>query len=199
MRLLSLGKIVATLALAAALSACLDATVDVALTSPGAARVSIVETMGADFYAMLDTEAGKDEGDGAEYCLHGRLRLDGDGSAICTQVEEGAFETLAATRRDPGLAFTPAGPNRVRISLPLALLREEIGAGEATDSEGRETIAALFAGRTLTIRFSGKSIVATNMDPADDGKSAQRVLPFLDLINGTGDLPKTLYAVVEAP
>ena len=49
----------------------------------------------------------------------------------------------------------------MRISLPLALLREEIGAGEATDSEGRETIAALFAGRTLTIRFSGKSIVAT--------------------------------------
>jgi hypothetical protein len=36
------------------------------------------------------------------------------------------------------------------------------------------------------------------MDLSSDKKSAETVLPFLDLINGTSDLPDELYAVVRA-
>jgi hypothetical protein len=37
------------------------------------------------------------------------------------------------------------------------------------------------------------------MTLAGDGKSAEQVIPFLDLINGTAELPDELYAVVRAP
>ena len=47
----------------------------------------------------------------------------------------------------------------------------------------------------ITIRVKGKEVLDTNMDRKDG--AAEKVIPFLDLINGTTDLPAELYATVR--
>ena len=54
-----------------------------------------------------------------------------------------------------------------------------------------------FEGHAITIRIKGKEVIDTNMTKAGDGKSAEIVIPFLDLINGTVELPPELYATVK--
>jgi hypothetical protein len=56
---------------------------------------------------------------------------------------------------------------------------------------------AFFTGHALTFRVRGNDIVETNMTEASDGKSAETVVPFIDIINGTANLPDELYAVVK--
>lgn len=47
------------------------------------------------------------------------------------------------------------------------------------------------------IRIKGKEVTDTNMTLAADKKSAEIVIPFLDLINGTVELPDEIYATVK--
>jgi hypothetical protein len=47
------------------------------------------------------------------------------------------------------------------------------------------------------MRISGKQITDTNMTLTDDRKAAEIVIPFIDLINGTLELPEELYATVR--
>jgi hypothetical protein len=54
----------------------------------------------------------------------------------------------------------------------------------------------MFEGRYLTLRFGGSEVIETNMDDAGGGY-AEKKMSFLDLINGTIELPEELYAVVR--
>jgi hypothetical protein len=75
-------------------------------------------------------------------------------------------------------------------------MAEEVSGEEELDAETRQMMEAFFSGHTITIQVSGREVVETNMDVVD-GK-AQKVVPILDLINGTAELPDELYAVVRA-
>lgn len=52
-----------------------------------------------------------------------------------------------------------------------------------------------FEGHAITLRITGKEILDTNMTKSANG--AEVVIPFLDLINGTINLPPELYATVK--
>ena len=200
-RLATTGKFAATLLLGAALTGCIDATVDIALTSETTARATMTQVMGADFYAMVKMGAeqgGADAAAGDEFCAEGELTENGDGSATCVLVEEGAFAELDMGDEE-SIVFASAGPGLVRVSLPTEEMKAEIGAGEDMDAETKAMVEAFFEGHAVTVRFSGAEITETNMTLAGDGKSAEQVIPFLDLINGTAELPDELYAVVRAP
>lgn len=201
MSIASITKFAAVILLGTALTGCLDAEVDVALTSDATARMTMTQVMGAEFYSMLklsneEADAGEPED---EFCAEGELTEAEDGSATCIIVEEGPFADLAMDDAEQALTFTPAGPGLVRIALPTAEMRAEMGVDDELDAETRQMVEAFFTGHAVTVRFSGAEITDTNMTLAADRRSAEQVIPFLDLINGTLELPDELYAVVRAP
>jgi hypothetical protein len=199
MGLKSIAKLGAVLMLGASLAGCIDATVDVEVTSETTAKATLTQVMSADFYAMVKMSAEEGETSADTFCAEGELTEHADGSATCLIAEEGTFEELAALEgEENALFFTAAGPGLVRVALPTAELTGELGSSDEMDAETKQMVEAFFTGHTITIRFSGAEIVETNMDLSDDKKSAETELPFLDLINGTAELPDELYAVVRA-
>ncbi len=200
MALTALAKLGATLLLGASLAGCIDATVDVEITSETTAKATLTQVMGADFYAMVKMSGEEAEPSADSFCSEGELTEHADGSATCLIVEEGTFEELAAIEgEENALTFTSAGPGLVRIALPTAELTAELGADDEMDAETKQMVEAFFTGHTVPIRLTGAQITETNMDLSTDKKSAETELPFLDLINGTAELPDELYAVVRAP
>lgn len=194
-----LGQFVATAALATALTGCIDVSVDVAVTSTETARATMTQTMGADFYAMvkMSAESGESEEDG--FCDEGTLTENADGGATCVMTEEGAFADLDLGQDEGGMTFTAAGPGLVRVALPTADMKAELGADEEMDAETKAMAEAFFTDRTLSVSVSGAEVVETNMTLSSDRKSASQAIPMLDLINGTVELPEELFAVVRAP
>jgi hypothetical protein len=182
------------------LAGCVDVDMDIALTSPTTARAVMTQEMGADFYAMVKMEAESGESEDGAFCEEGVLSENRDGSATCTIEEEGAFAALDLGQDEGGVTFTPAGAGLVRIAMPTSDMMSELGADESElDAQTRAMMEAFFVDRTITVSFSGAEIVETNMDISDDGKSAEKVLPIMDLVNGSADLPDELFAVVRAP
>lgn len=197
-----LGKFTIALLLGAALTGCIDAEIDVALTSETTARATMTQVMGAEFYSMVAMGAQQVGADGPsedEFCAEGELTEADDGSATCVIVEEGRFADLTMGNDEQAVVFAAAGPGLVRISLPTAEMKAEIGADEDMDAETKQMVEAFFTGHAVTVRFSGAEITDTNMTLSGDRRSAEQVIPFLDLINGMVDLPDELYAVVRAP
>lgn len=203
MILKSIGKLAVMLALGGALAGCIDADVDVVVTSDTTAKAVMTQTMGADFYSMvkLDAEqaAADEKPDKDAFCADGELIENADGTATCTITEEGAFADLRMGNDEPSVVFAAAGPGLVRVSLPTAEMKAEIGADEAMDEETKKMIEAFFAGRSITLHFSGVEVTETNMTLSVDKKSAETKIQFLDLIRGTAELPDELFAVVRVP
>jgi hypothetical protein len=207
MELKSFGKLAVTLMLGAALTGCIDANVDVVITGENTARVTLAQTMGADFYAMMNMEAESDaEGEAAAdaaaegFCDEGELTEHADGSATCTIVEEGDFASLDLLNdEESSMTITAAGPGLVRVAFPTAEMANEVGAEDDMDEETKAMMEAFFTGHAITIKISGGEITETNMTLSSDKKSAEQVLDFLDLVNGTAELPDELFAIVKAP
>lgn len=194
----TIAKLGAMLMLGGSLAGCIDATVDVDVTSETTAKATLTQVMSADFYAMFKMNNAESDNP-TEFCSEGDLVENADGSATCTLVEEGTFEELAAMEgEENALFFTPAGPGLVRVVLPTAELTGELGSSDDMDAETKEMIEAFFTGHAVTIRISGAEVTETNLERSDDGTSAEIEIPFLDLINGTADLPDELFAVVRA-
>lgn len=199
MSLKTIGKLALMLVMSGALAGCIDANVDVAITSETTAKATMTQVMGSDFYAMVKMSAENGEGSGEEFCAEGELTENADGSATCVETEEGPFAKLKATEGEDALTFTSAGPGLVRVGLPLAQMKQEIGADDQMDADTKQMVEAFFAGHSVIVQFSGAEITDTNMTLSDDKKSAKTEIPFLDLINGTTNLPDEIYAVVRAP
>lgn len=193
------GRLAATMLLAAGLAGCIDVSIDVAITSPTTARATMTQVMSADVYAMVKMSAEEQPESEDSFCAEGELTENADGSATCTMVEEGAFADLDLGQDEGGMTFAEAGPGLVRVALPTADLQAELGAEEQMDEDTRQMVEAFFTGRTMTIAISGAEIVESNMTISGDRRKAEQVIPLLDLINGEAGLPAEIFAVVRAP
>jgi hypothetical protein len=208
-----IGKLTGVLALTLGLAGCIDATVDVEVQSETNAKAVMTQKMGADIYSMVKMGAAQAK-EGAtttetpgtetaaedEFCAGGELTEGSDGGATCVMSSEGAFADVkfGDTKDEDTAVFTSAGPGLVKVAFPTKDMAGEIGAGEgAMDEETKQMMQAFFEGHTITLRVHGGEITDTNMTKAGDGQSAETVIPFLDLINGTAELPEELYAVVK--
>ena len=58
-------------------------------------------------------------------------------------------------------------------------------------------LTAFFEGHFITMKVGGKKVTDTNMTLSADSTSAETKIAFLDLINGTAELPEEFYAVVD--
>ena len=196
-------KLAVVLALGGALTGCIDANVDVQLTSASTAKATTTQIMGADFYAMIkmnaDQQAETAEPADDGFCAKGTLSEHKDGSASCVTVEQGAFADLTLGSKQRIVTFAPAGAGLVRVSLPTDKMKDEVGANETMDEETKKMVEAFFAGHALTVKFSGLAVTETNMTLSADKTSAETKIKFLDLLQGTGDLPDEYYAIVQVP
>lgn len=191
------GKIAGAIALTVALTGCIDVTMDLQIQNDTTGKATMTSVMGKDFYAMV--KAGAEGGDTGsdDFCKEdeGTLTELADGSAQCIQVKEGTFAEIAEGG-DGGPTFTVVSPGVVRVSFKTTDMQSEVSEG-AQDEETKAMLAAFFEGHFLTMKVGGKKVTDTNMTLSGDGTSAETKIAFLDLINGTAELPDEYYAVVD--
>jgi len=196
MKLKTIGGLAGAMALSVGLAGCIDATVDVEVTSETTAQATVTQIMDADFYTMLKSTA-EAEKSGTHFCDDGTLTEAGDGGAICVIASEGRFADLTFGEDQPPVIFTSEGRGLVRVAFSTVEMNDALAADGSLDPETEEMITAFFTGHTITLRVSGKEVVESNMTISGDGKAAEEAIPFADLINGKMDLPDELYAVIR--
>lgn len=201
MNLNAIGRLAGALVLTAGLAGCMDVTMEVEILSETAGKTTTTSVMGADFYAMAKAGMAQAEAGAATessgFCEEegSTLTENADGSATCVLVVEGDFAALA--KDDDGVKFEVVSPGVVKVSFSTESMKGEMGAEEAQDEETKAMMQAFFEGHSVTIRIVGKEVVETNMTKSEDGVSAEIVIPFLDLLNGTTNLPTELFATVR--
>lgn len=191
------GRLAGVLTLTAGLAGCIDITMDIEVLSETTGRATTTSVMGADFYSMAKAGAASDDKSEEGFCEEegAQLTENADGSATCVLTVEGSFADLDL-EGDDGASFTVVSPGIVRVAFKTEDMKGELGT-EGQDEQTKQMMQAFFEGRAITIRIRGKEVTDTNMTLAADKKSAETVIPFLDLINGSVDLPDELYAVVK--
>lgn len=197
MNFFQIGKLAGVVAMAVGLAGCVDMTQDIRITSTTTAKATITTTMSADVYPMI--KAGMAGEDADPFCEEAGATLteNADGSATCVVVSEGNFDDLNLDNEDGGgkPVFTANADGTVRIAVPTKDMVGELGSDEL-DAQTKAMLQQMFEGRYLTLRFGGAALVETNMDDVGGGY-AEKKMPFLELINGTIELPEELYAVVR--
>lgn len=190
----------AALLLLVGLTGCVDVEVHIALTGPTTARATTVQTMNADLYTLVAMNRARPTDDPrrqVDFCSDQVLVETVDGGATCTLVEGGDFARLTLGHDAPLLTFTPAGPNLVRIALPLAALRAQFVL--PVDAQRRAVETAMVGRHALTLRFAGLAVLDTNMALTADGKAAEQVIRLTDLLDASSALPSEYFAIVRSP
>lgn len=196
----TLARAAAFLGLAAGLAGCVDATIDIEVGSRVSGKATTTLAMNADVYTLVkmnEERADDDPRKQEPFCADGDLTETDDGGAECVFVEEGFFTDMTLGNEPGILDITHAAPDLVRIALPLSEMQADLQTQE--DDQSNAVAEAFFSGHSITFRISGGEITDTNMDLSEDGSSAEKQVQFMDLINGTGDLPDELFAIVRAP
>ena len=191
-----ISRIAGILALTAGLAGCMDVTMEIDVLTETTGKATTTSVMGADIYAMMKSGAASENADEG-FCKEegATLTENADGSATCVLVAEGPFAELNAEEgKDDGAKFEVVSPGVVKVSFSTEDMKGELGT-EGQDEETKAMMVQFFEGHAITIRIKGKEILDTNMTKT--GNSAEIVIPFLDLINGTVELPPELYATVK--
>ncbi len=195
MHVKTLAKLGGALLLTAGLAACMDMKVDIAVLSETTGTSTVTQIMDKSTYDLI---ASGEEG-AASFCEGGNVVTEGE-TVTCTIITEGTFEELNLGEDGSEPAITVVGPGLVRVALPTSEITkgfEEGTGGEELDAETKAMMTAFFEGHTITFAISGKEVVESNMTVNAGKTSAELVIPFLDLLNGTATLPPEAYAVVR--
>lgn len=193
------GRLAGVLALTVGLAGCMDMAMDIEVLSETEAKATTTSTMGAEIYTMVKAQSAGASSEDSEdgFCQEegAQLTENADGSATCVQTMQGKFDELDLGE-DGSASFTVVSPGVVRVAFKTEDMKSELGTDEQ-DEQTKAMMLSLFEGHAITIRIGGREVIDTNMTLAGDRKSAETVIPFLDLINGTVDLPDELFAVVK--
>ena len=196
MKFATVAKIAGALALTMSLAACVDMTQDIKVTSTTTADLIVTTVMSKDIYPMI--KAGATGEDAEPFCKEegSTLTENADGSATCVMTSSGAFDELKYDQDDSSSkpTFTANPDGTVRVAVETKGMIGDLGAEQ--DEQTKAMLQQLFQDRYLTLRFGGGAVVETNMDDVGGGY-AEKKMPFLDLINGTIELPEELYAVIR--
>jgi hypothetical protein len=169
----------------------MDATMEIEVLSETSARGTMTMSMDKEFYDMAQASE-----EGGDFCEDGDVTLTED-TAICTSTKEGSFDELAFDEGgDDPLSFTSAGPGLVRVAFPTGNMQSDMSE-DASDPQTAAMMKTFFEGHFLTLRVGGGEITETNMTLADDGMSAELVIPFEEMMTGEADLPDEAYAIVK--
>jgi hypothetical protein len=194
----TIARLAGVLLIGAGLAGCMDVTAEMEVTSETTGKATTVMTIGADIYPMIKQAqaSGEASSDDAFCKEEGDVLVENaDGSATCTSVKEGTLEEIvSADGPNEDTVFTVVSPGVVRVAMKTDEMSSDVTEGQ--DEQTKQMMITYFEGHNATIRIKGKKIVETNMTQVD-GNTAEMVIPFVDLLNGTANLPPELYAVVD--
>jgi hypothetical protein len=205
MTLKTISRLAGILLLSAGLAGCMDVTAEIDVQSETMGKTTTIMKVGSEFYPMIKqmAEAGGDNANASDaFCKEEGdvLTEDADGSGTCTSVKEGELTTLTADDNGPNsdTSFTVVSPGVVRVAFKTSEMTNQIseGTGGAEDAQTKAMMKTYFEGHTATIRIKGKRITETNMTKVGDN-SAEVVLNFTELLDGTAKLPPEFFAVVD--
>jgi hypothetical protein len=200
MNLKTLGRVTGVVVLTGMLAGCIDMTAEIDVESETTGTATTTMTMGAEFYPMIKQMAeAAPEGQADDgFCVEEGdvLTENADGSATCVSVTTGEFAALSgADGPSEDASFTVVSPGVVRVAFATENMSSQVTEGQ--DEETAQMMKAYLDGHNVTIRIKGNKVIETNMTLSGDGKAAEIVIPFLGLIDGTANLPKELFAVVD--
>lgn len=205
MTLKTVSRLAGIVLLSAGLAGCMDVTAEIDVQSETTGKTTTVMTVGSEFYPMIKqmADAGGEGADSSDaFCKEEGdvLTENADGSATCTSIKEGDLATLTADDDGPNsdTSITVVSPGVVRVAFKTNEMTSQIseGAGGAEDAQAKAMMKTYFEGHTATIRIKGKRITETNMNKVGDN-TAEMVLNFTELLDGTANLPEELFAVVD--
>lgn len=190
------GKVAGILALTVGLAGCMDVTMEIDVLTETTGKATTTSVMGADIYSMVKAGAGSESSESEGFCEEegATLTENADGSATCVLVAEGPFDKLKDGEGDDGAKFEVVSPGVVKVSFSTEDMKGELGT-EDQDAQTKAMMQQFFEGHSITIRIKGREVIDTNMTRS--GNAAEIVIPFMDLINGTANLPPELYATVK--
>lgn len=191
-----LGRLAGALALTIGLAGCMDVTMEIDVQTETTGKATTTSVMTADIYSMVKAGAGSDDSSSEGFCEEegATLTENADGSATCVLVVEGELAKLNQSDDDSGAKFEVVSPGVVKVSFTTEDMKGELGT-EEQDAQTKAMMEQFFEGHSITIRIKGKEVIDTNM--TKNGNTAEIVIPFMDLINGTAKLPPELYATVK--
>lgn len=200
MNLKTLGRVVGAVALIGLLAGCVDMDAEMEVLSETTGRSTTKMTISAEFYPMIKqmAEADPDNASSDGFCVEEGdvLTENGDGSATCLTVREGELSELSGSEGpSEDASFTVVSPGVVRVSFKTENMSSQVTEGQ--DEQTAQMLKAYLDGHNVTIRIKGKKVTETNMTLSGDGRSAEIVIPFLELIDGSAALPDELFAVVD--
>jgi hypothetical protein len=206
MILKSIGQLAGALALTVGLAGCFDVSMDLEVLTETTGKATTTIAVGADTYPMLKAFASMPQ-EGADasapppamdFCNKPgeTLTENADGSATCVMISEGTFDQIKTGEGDESAKFEVVSPGVVKVSLSTKEMQGELGQ-QAQDEQSKAMMQGFFAGKNFTVRIKGKEITESSMTISADKTSAEIVIPFLDLINGTATLPAEITATVK--
>lgn len=182
--------------LALTLTACMDVSMTIDVTSQTEAEATVVTAMARDMYDLMVAQTPPDE---EAFCSEGTV-VESAETVECTLVESGPFEEIDLDAEDgEGPVIKAIGGGQVRVAFPTGAL----AASFADETEGEQDaqmkamMTSIFEGHTITMTVTGGTIVDTNMEIAANGTSASYEIPFTELFSAELDLPDEIYAVVQ--
>ena len=186
----------AALALAGMLSGCFDVDMDVKVTGVDSVEVTVATSISKEMADMAQMQAGE-----TDFCDNSGVVTETETAIVCTETHNGTFAEAfpPAADDEPQPTIALVGPKQVKVSFPTSDISGAFGGAEADDPQTKAMMLQMFKGHAMTIRVSGGTIIDTNMNKAEDGQSAELVIPLEEVVSGTAEIPDESYAVVQLP
>ena len=196
MKLLNIAKAAAALLVATGLAGCFDIKFDVSVLDTDKASVTISTTLPREMVNLADVEAGT-----SEFCNKESELVENETTYTCIETHEGSFADVfeAGDPNEPQPTIAVVGPRQVKVSFPAGSLKETMNQQSGGDAQAVEMMKQMFTGHAITISIGGGKIIDTNMTRNDAGDTAEYVLPFDALVDGTTEIPDEVFAVVQLP
>ncbi|PTX58070.1 hypothetical protein C8N43_2746 [Litoreibacter ponti] len=183
------------------LSACLDVEADFKLAEDETISTETKVTLGRQLYDMLQL-APQAQG----LCPPEAEKIEGPDQVLCISRDETTLEealTEAASAGNSGdfagdVEFERIDDETVRLVLPLDFERIE---GKPAELTPENPMFAMMTdgleGAEIVVRFTALEVIESNGAISEDGRSVELVVPTVELLSPTGQLPDQFTAVLK--
>jgi hypothetical protein len=185
------------------LAACIEAEAEIFVGEDESLTSNVTLNLSRQLYDMVgltDTETGPG------LCPEGSEKIIGPETVLCNFTEVSTIETAMEDAEDlrsedeflKDFKIERLDDETLKLVLPLEFDQIENKPAElSVDNPTFGIIASALEGRNMTFRINALEIVSSNGDVSEDGKSVMMVIPVVELLTQSGELPPEFTAVLK--